>query len=233
MASDSRRRFLERISALAASITLFNSADAEEAAKAGEAAKGRTWSIRGNFVEACNCELICPCIVDNAPSAGYCDGLQAFEIEDGTFGDTLLGGLNVVLAAHIPGRPDKGNWKVGLYVDERATAQQHVDLVEIFSGKAGGYFRSLSTLYGEFFEPKKARIELFKEGKTRKVLVAGILDADLSAEKGYRGGEIVLTSIQPWPVVLGRSAKVVYRDHGLAWEFEGKNGFYSSFAYKS
>lgn len=233
MGSESRRTFLERFSALAAGITLFRAARAAETVKGDQAPKGPSWSLRGNFIEACNCDLICPCIVDNAPSAGYCSGLQAFEIEDGKFGDTLLGGLNAVLAAHIPGRPDKGNWKVALYVDERATAQQRVHLVEIFSGKAGGYFGRLSTLYGEFFEPRDARIEVLKESKTRKVLVAGILDANLSAEEGYRGTEIVLNNVQPWPVVLARSAKVVYRDHGLAWEFGGKNGFYSGFAYQS
>jgi hypothetical protein len=231
--SDSRRTFLERLSGFAASVPLLNAAYAAEAEKPGEAPKDSRWALRGNFVEACNCDLICPCIVDNAPSAGSCSGLQAFEIVQGRFGDTQLGGLNVVLVNHIPGRPEQGDWKVGLYVDERAKAQQHDALVEVFSGKAGGYFKSVSSLYGEFFEPRKARIDVLVDGKARKVVIAGIVEATLAAEEGYRHGEIALNNVQPWPVVLARSSKVTYHDHGFAWEFGGKNGFFSTFTYQA
>ena len=70
MTSNSRRTFLERLSGLAASVPLLNAAYAADAEKPGEAPKDSRWALRGNFVEACNCDLICPCIVDNAPSAG-------------------------------------------------------------------------------------------------------------------------------------------------------------------
>ena len=34
------------------------------------------------------------------------------------------------------------------------------------------------------------------------------------------------------PMMVGRSTKLSYHDHGMDWEISGKNGFYSSFTYQ-
>lgn len=43
-----------------------------------------------------------------------------------------------MILAHIPGNILKGNWKVRVYIDDKATAQQKDALIKVWTGKAGG-----------------------------------------------------------------------------------------------
>ena len=55
------------------------------------------------------------------------------------------------------GRP----WRVCLYIDERATSEQHTALAEIFSGRAGGTtLRNYASVIGEVYAVRRAHIEL-------------------------------------------------------------------------
>ncbi|HEY3236803.1 MAG TPA: DUF1326 domain-containing protein, partial [Polyangiaceae bacterium] len=102
------------------------------------------WSVSGTYFEACNCEAICPCVMMGAPTDGACTALLAWHIEAGSFGDTALDGLNVVLMAHAPGHMLQTKWKVALYLDQRATPAQSAALGQIFSGQAGGHLAALA-----------------------------------------------------------------------------------------
>ena len=99
-----------------------------------------SWSIRGDYFETCSCTVVCPCLISAAPpltsmpTEGTCDAGFAFHIDQGTFGDVPLDGLNVGLVAHVPGPMIEGNWTVALYLDERADPRQHEALQAIFSG---------------------------------------------------------------------------------------------------
>jgi hypothetical protein len=44
-----------------------------------------------------------------------------WRIQDGTYGNTRLDGLSVVLYGRIPGNVFQGNWTVGVYLDQRAS----------------------------------------------------------------------------------------------------------------
>src|SRR4051812_29533199 len=102
------------------------------------------WSLRGEYFENCNCTVVCPCLLSPAaplttsPTEGACEVAFAFHLDQGSFGDVSLGGLNVALIARTPGPMIEGNWSVALYVDERADQGQQEALQAIFSGAAGG-----------------------------------------------------------------------------------------------
>jgi hypothetical protein len=39
------------------------------------------WSLKGEYFESCNCEILCPCIVQGTgarPTEGHCDVALAF-----------------------------------------------------------------------------------------------------------------------------------------------------------
>jgi hypothetical protein len=60
-----------------------------------------TWQLSGDYFENCNCEVVCPCLVSSGapltarPSQGVCDVALFFHIEQGTYGELSLDGLNV------------------------------------------------------------------------------------------------------------------------------------------
>jgi hypothetical protein len=60
----------------------------------------------------------------------------------------------------------KGNWSVGVIIDERATAEQRDAIVAIASGSAGGPMAALSPLVGKFLGAESAPIRFDRNGAT-------------------------------------------------------------------
>ena len=58
----------------------------------------------------------------------------------------------------------KGNWSVGVVVDERATAEQRDAIAGIASGAAGGPMAALSGLVGTILGVESAPIEFTRDG---------------------------------------------------------------------
>ena len=104
---------------------------------------GSTWHLAGTYLEACNCEAICPCRRIGGRSGGRstygeCLGALSWAIEEGAAGELDLSGLGVALASRYhddePGSP----WTHVLYIDERASAEQAAALEAIYTGARGG-----------------------------------------------------------------------------------------------
>ena len=72
------------------------------------------WRLSGDYFENCNCNVVCPCLISPAapftarPTEGVCDLALAFHIDQGSYGDVSLAGLNVALAVYAPG--PMGGW---------------------------------------------------------------------------------------------------------------------------
>src|SRR5207247_2597801 len=71
------------------------------------------WRIEGEYLENCNCEVLCPCLLGprNArggatarPTEGHCDVPLVFRIERGQYGRLDLGGTHAALVLHPAGR---------------------------------------------------------------------------------------------------------------------------------
>jgi len=195
------------------------------------------WNLTGNYFEACNCDVACPCVFTGPPTEGKCTVLLAWHIDKGKYGNTSLDGLNVALAAYSPGHMLKVKWDVALYVDEKATPQQREALTSIYAGKVGGEPAALVPFIGKVLGVKPARIEFSLKGKERSMRIPGIADMEVAAMKGAGGEDIVLenipfTAVPNQHTVVAKSKKLSYHDHGLDWNVSEKNGFYSPFAYK-
>jgi Protein of unknown function (DUF1326) len=68
------------------------------------------------------------------------------------------------MAVHSPKRMTDGGWKVALYLDDRASAEQSEALGAGFSGGAGGYLAGLGPLIGEVAGVEPATITFEKAG---------------------------------------------------------------------
>jgi len=151
------------------------------------------WHLAGEYFEACNCDLICPCLVQAPPSRGRCDAALAFHIMDGTYGQTDLKGCTTVLVISFPG-PGKmrdGDWTAALYIDDQASPAQQEALGQIFSGKVGGPMRGVSMLWSRFLGVKTAPITFAMEGNTRRLTMPDILEVAVAAVTARERGEPV------------------------------------------
>ena len=82
------------------------------------------WSFEGDYFTACNCDWGCPCNFNARPTEGRCLGWGAWNITDGRFGSTPLGGKRFALYYCFPGRIEEGAGSACAYVDSRASAEQ-------------------------------------------------------------------------------------------------------------
>src|SRR5205814_1949266 len=99
------------------------------------------WSLRGEYMESCNCEYLCPCIYTNpqAPATyDQCTALMVFRIDEGRSGTVRLDGLKFALVIRSGKVMADGNWIFGVVVDEAADPAQRPALAVIASGEAGG-----------------------------------------------------------------------------------------------
>jgi hypothetical protein len=63
----------------------------------GAAAAGDEWSIKADIAEACNCDVVCPCILGGSSTHEQCEGSRLVQIHQGHVGDVDLAGIPVVI----------------------------------------------------------------------------------------------------------------------------------------
>ena len=195
------------------------------------------WKIDGTYFESCNCEVVCPCIFTSAPTEGDCTTLFAWHIDEGSYGDVPLSGLNVALFVYSPGHMLETPWQVALYLDENANDAQQEALTMIYGGQVGGPPAALGELIGEVLGVKSAPIEYQANGKRRSLTINGVAEVAVEAMAGQGGSDIVVSNhplaIAPgYPAVATKSEKLRYQDYDFSWELSGKTGFYSPFTYQ-
>ena len=101
------------------------------------------WSLSGTYLEACNCEAICPCRriggrQGGRSTYGICVGALSWAITDGGAGDTDLSGTRVVIVSRYSDDEPGSPWDFVLYLDDSADDSQRAALEAIYTGKAGG-----------------------------------------------------------------------------------------------
>lgn len=110
------------------------------------------WKASGDWFDVCKCNIPCPCTFAQAPSYGDCEGLLAYHINHGRYGETPLDGLNVMMAGSFKGNIWAGeakDVKMGFFFDEQGNEKQREALQMIFLGKAGGFMAEFAKLFQE------------------------------------------------------------------------------------
>jgi hypothetical protein len=126
-----------------------------------------TWNVTGQYYETCSCDFVCPCILTQmsaTPTGGACTFAMAFAIDRGSYDSLTLDGLGFVVLGLTPEAMGKGNWTVGVIVDERASAEQRDAIVAIASGSTGGPMSALSGLVGSFAGVESSAIQFQRDG---------------------------------------------------------------------
>jgi hypothetical protein len=211
---------------------------------AGMATPVPSWNISGQYYETCSCDFVCPCLPGQMavrPSKGSCTFAMAFQIERGKFGPLSLDGLGFIVLGFTPEAMGKGNWSVGVIVDERAGKEQQEAITGIASGAAGGPISALSGLVGKFLGVEASPIKFDRRGVQWSVKAGGLVDMAAAAAMGMNPNatEPLYLDNTGHPAAdrfaLARATKSHVRALGLAWEdVSGKNnGQFAPFAWRS
>ena len=197
------------------------------------------WQVSGPYVEACNCEAICPCRSvggRGGSRAQYqlCQFAIAWTIATGRSEELDLSGLSVVMAGYWD-EDEKGMpWRVELYLDAHANNAQAKALADIFLGRVGGTpARNYAGAIGEVLGVTQAELEVVHDKGHQEIRVGDAvhvraLAPHASAETvscgipGHdRGGEEL---VHQFLRVAGSR---------LQFEFHGRCGFATTFDYVS
>lgn len=200
---------------------------------------GLDWSIQGEYFENCSCDLVCPCAFSSAdpftstPTRGVCEVAFAFHLDRGTYGEIPLDGLNAAVIAQTPGPMLYGNWKVALYIDDRANEDQTAAIQAIFSGSNGGVMGGFAPLIGEVLGVKSVPISYSVSGKRRAVEIPGVLQVAVRPMSSAVGPDVEINAVGAHPfapagviMAVGEDGST-WSDYGMSWDNSGKNGHYA------
>jgi hypothetical protein len=194
------------------------------------------FSVKGKYFETCNCDVSCPCIWLGPATNDACDVLFAWHVSEGQRDGVDLSGMNAVMAVHTLKQMTDGNWKVALYLDDRATPEQSEALGAVFSGSAGGHLAALGPLIAEVAGVVPAKISFERDGDSLKATVGDILSMESKEMVGMDGSHAPVISnpllgAVAQPVTQAKAGAIRYHDHWDA-EFSGTNSFVTDFAYE-
>jgi len=187
------------------------------------------WRIEGELFLNCSCTVFCPCVVSlgaHPPTEGHCHAWMAIRIEKGHYGEEDLSDLNIGLLVDIPGRMGEGNWKVGVYCDDRASHIAYDALLKILSGKAGGSTGLLSMLIGEVIGAERTQVIIETEGHLRRIMIGRKIQGEIEHVLGHEGQPVVVKNTKYWmgpDIFVARGTKSRVRDKGRVWDFGGKS----------
>ena len=204
------------------------------------AVEAPSWHVTGSFFEACNCLPISPRRrrggrpSDSAPTEGVCDFALSWRVLQGMFGRTPLDDLNVIMAGSYRNDEDGKPWRVALYVDNRATPDQHHALLQIFSGQAGGTpVRNYASSIGEVYAVRSAHVELDHRRNQWSMRADGYVSVRGSATVESPLTITSGTSGHDRPGEELRTETMQVNDSPLIWGVQARCGFATSFSYQS
>jgi hypothetical protein len=202
------------------------------------------WTMRGEYMESCNCDYLCPCIYTNPQGPvtyDDCTAALVFRIDHGRRGETSLDGLKFALIIRSGKVMADGNWVFGGVVDERADEAQRGALAEIVSGEAGGPPAMIRTnLVSDFRGVEFKPIDFNLDGLARSVAIPGILSFEIEGVASRnRSGEPFYIDNTAHPagrrLALARAKQMHLHGFGLDLDLIGKgnNGHFAPFAWSA
>jgi hypothetical protein len=197
------------------------------------------WRVSGDWFDVCRCNIPCPCEFAQPPTDGWCQGVLAYHIREGHYGDVRLDGLSLIALGNFEGNLWTGEateLKLGFYIDERADERQRDAILTIFSGQAGGVPAQLGAIWGHpevlGVEPAPITFEVADDLSSWRAEVPGKVMASAEALSGPTTptGHRVQTLNPPGSEVgpggsatWARATADRVDSLGLKWEWDGKS----------
>ncbi len=195
-----------------------------------------SYNLEGRLLEVCTCKILCPCWVGEDPDFGTCDGVLAWHVDKGAIEGLDVAGRTFVILAHIPGNILQGNWKVRVYIDDKATPAQKDALLNVWTGKAGGPIADLAKLVGEVVAVEQLPITFDVKGATGTLQIGEAVSATLAPFQGATGPptamlDTIFTTIPGSPAFVGKASSYTAKAPGFDIDLKGHNAVSGSFRF--
>jgi hypothetical protein len=173
---------------------------------------------------------MCPCNLsfDHGATYDFCRATLAFDIREGEIEGTDIGGLKVVVIIDTPKVMTDGDWRLGMFIDERATDEQADKLAQVFGGRLGGPMAGIAPLVGEVLGIERVPIQFDDDGLRHGIRVGDAIDFEIEdiVPFGVETGEPVRFAGMFHPVASDLTMAEAKRSRINAFgiQYEGKTG---------
>jgi hypothetical protein len=194
------------------------------------------WTMKGTVTVACNCDYGCPCNFNALPSKGKCEGQWSWHVEEGSYGDTPLDGLNFTVAVNWPGAIHEGNGEALILVDERADEAQMDAIRTLVAGEVGGPWEILAWTWPTIHGPKPVPYEVDLDGIHFRIKAGDSLEvASTTIKNPVSGAEVHPGAVLPEGLVFKEAdfgASEVFRvTDGISFDHSGQYTAIAPFDY--
>jgi hypothetical protein len=170
------------------------------------------YQLEGRLLEVCDCNVLCPCWIGEDADNGTCDTVLAYHIDKGKIDGTDVSGLTLGMAAHIPGNILQGNWKMAVFVDDKASPQQQEAMLNAWTGKLGGPLADMAKLVGEVVAVERAPISFEVEAGEGRLRIGTVAEATMAPYKSRDGtvttlNESVFSTIPGSPAYVAKASR--------------------------
>ncbi len=202
------------------------------------------WTVSGEMIETCSCNMLCPCwygvqelmVMDQ----GWCASPILFRLRDGTADGVNLGGLTLALALFFPGPTlYDGHATARLYLEDTARADQRSALEQIMQGKRGGPMQILAGLITTWLPTQTTAITVQEANGTIQATVGSVGQIHSQRLKNEAGqpmtmqnvGFAVALQFDQQRAELAPSAGTRWADPDLPRQWESKSGAVGTFTW--
>lgn len=193
------------------------------------------YQLEGSLLEACSCEVLCPCWIGEDPDHGTCESFIAYHFDSGTIRGVDVSGLSFVTVHRIPGNVLAGNWRAVWYISEEASDEQFEAVRDAFAGELGGPLADLAGLFGDVLDVKRAPIAHETRHGRGTLRIGDVVSGEMRPYTDPDGSRITTLRDSLFSTVPGSPAYVAKADHlrtelpeyDLVWSYEGRNAIQS------
>jgi hypothetical protein len=190
-------------------------------------AQATTWTFRADNIEACSCELFCPCYWSPTPDKDFCKFNMAYNVKEGHYGKTNLAGLKFWVSGDLGDNFGDGETEIAQFAFEPSATQEQMD--------------GVLAILGEIFPVKWKKV-----AGVERTTIAWRKEADKAyAKRADAKGEVTLSFVKgndgKMPVVINNLTYFgAKKNHGFnlarakhnanvgedSFTFDGTTGFF-------
>jgi hypothetical protein len=196
------------------------------------------YHLEGRLLEVCDCRVLCPCWIGEDPDNGTCDTIVAYHFDKGTIDGLDVKGRTIAMVAHLPGNILKGNWRIALYIDDKASDKQQEALLKVYTGKAGGPIADIAKLVGEVVAVERVPITFDVNEGRGTIKIGENQYAELEPYQGATGinttlSDTIFSTVPGAPVFVGKSPRYISKQPALGIDVDltGHNALQSTFVF--